>query len=97
MVIRFNQLGSGVGGVLINDRWGLVGVVYVPGALQEKLEPMQDDPEIHPPKFCQSCYCSMKRCSNAAKDGVSIRSSTIVYEWKKHGQHCSVRFKKQHR
>ena len=40
MVIRFNQLGSGVGGVLINDRWGLVGVVYIPGALQEKLEPM---------------------------------------------------------
>ena len=30
----------------------------------------QDDPDIHPPQFCQSCYCSMKRCSNAAKDGV---------------------------
>ena len=23
MVVRFNQLGSGVGGVLNNDRWGL--------------------------------------------------------------------------
>ena len=41
MVIRFNQLGSEVGGILINDGWGLVGVVYVPGALQEKLEPMK--------------------------------------------------------
>ena len=42
VTIRFNQLGSGVGGVLINDKRGRsAGVVYVPGALQEKLEPMQ--------------------------------------------------------
>ena len=40
MVIKFDQLGCGVGGVLINDRRGLVGVVHVPGALQEKLEPI---------------------------------------------------------
>ena len=38
MVIKFNHIGYGVGGVLINDGH-LVGVVYVPGAVQEKLEP----------------------------------------------------------
>ena len=37
--IKFNQLVCGVVGVLINEV-GLVGVVHVPGALQEKLEPM---------------------------------------------------------
>ena len=37
------QLENGVGGVLISDGGGLVGVLYVPGALQEKLEPMCRD------------------------------------------------------
>ena len=62
MVIRFNQLGSGVGGILIYDRWGLVGVVYVPGAHQEKLEPMGGGGYINIynfPKLCP-CICQME-------------------------------------
>ena len=52
----------------------------------------QDDPEIHASHFCQSCYCSMKRFTKAARDGVSFCCSTVVYEWKEHCQDCSVRF-----
>ena len=44
MVIKFNHIGCGMGGVLINDGHIWVGVVCVPGAVQEKLEPMRSWP-----------------------------------------------------
>ena len=51
----------------------------------------QDDPQVHPPHFCQSCYCSMKRFTKAARDEVYFFRSTVVYEWKEHCQNCLVR------
>ena len=34
----------------------------------------QDHPQVHPPHFCQSCYCSMKQFTKAARDGASYCS-----------------------
>lgn len=52
----------------------------------------QDNPKVHPPHFCQSCYCSMKRFTKAVRDVASFCCcSTVVYEWKEHCQDCSVR------
>jgi hypothetical protein len=41
MVIKFTHIGCGLGGVLINGGWVYGVMVYVPGAVQEKLEPMR--------------------------------------------------------
>ena len=55
------------------------------------LDVTQDEPEVHPLHFCQSCYCSMKRSTKAVRDGACFSTSKIVYEWKEHTQDCSVR------
>ena len=40
----------------------------------------QDDPTIHPRKFCHKCYCVMKR---AETDGVKT-SQVQTLQWTKH-------------
>ena len=49
-----------------------------------------DDAEIHPQKFCQSCYCSMKRAVAAHKENRDYSSSTVVFAWSKHGDDYMV-------
>ena len=45
-----------------------------------------DDAEIHPQKFCQSCYCSMKPALLLAhKEKIDYNSSTVVFSWSNHG------------
>ena len=49
-----------------------------------------DDAEIHPQKFCQSCYCSMKPALLAHEEKRD-NSSTVVFAWSKHGDDCMVK------
>ena len=55
------------------------------------IEISQDCSEQHPPQFCQSCYCGMKRATKATSEGSPYCSSIVVYEWTKHTPECSVR------
>lgn len=36
-----------------------------------------DDPDIHPPNFCNSCYLIMRKMRNAAKEGGVYRTSGL--------------------
>lgn len=43
-----------------------------------------DDPQIHPPRFCNSCYLSMKRVRESKENGTVNRTSLKLFEWSMH-------------
>ena len=50
-----------------------------------------DSKEIHPQKFCNSCYAATCRHQTAASKGVPYRHSIRVFTWEKHQEEgCTV-------
>ena len=50
-----------------------------------------DQPEVHPPFFCNSCYAAVKRHSTAASKGIPYCHSIEVFTWEKHQEEeCAV-------
>ena len=43
-----------------------------------------DDPEIHPPRFCHSCYNTLKRMRASRASGKVYRTSMNLQAWSKH-------------
>ena len=41
------------------------------------LEVESDDPDIHPPKFCNSCYLAMQRMRKSLDEGKVYRTSLV--------------------
>ena len=72
-------------------------ISYNCGKHQEELKAIfnidvsQDDIELHPSYFCQSCYCCMKRLAKAMTQESPMRSSIAIYEWTPHTEGCLVR------
>ena len=46
----------------------------------------KDKKGVHPPQFCQSCYCCMKRACNAKE----YPTSTSTFYWSVHTDNCLV-------
>ena len=53
-----------------------------------------DTPDIHPRKFCNSCYSACKRRSTAASKGFPYQHTTEVFHWTQHQENecrvCSI-------
>ena len=43
-----------------------------------------DNPAIFPPRFCNSCYLTMKRMSKAQQDDTVYRKSLALHSWVEH-------------
>ena len=51
----------------------------------------KDDPKIHPPSLCHSCYCTLTKAKNAIKDGKQYTPSVKVFTWEAHStNHCPI-------
>ena len=51
----------------------------------------KDDPQIHPPMFCNKCYLTMKRVTTAALSNRPYKCGLKPYEWYSHTIHtCKV-------
>ena len=49
------------------------------------------DDAVHPPKFCNSCYLTMKRMRKSTKDGTVYRTSLTLHQWTGHvDTHCTT-------
>ena len=48
------------------------------------LEVESDDPNIHPPKFCNSCYLAMQRMRKSLDEGKVYRTSLVGHVWSVH-------------
>lgn len=46
---------------------------------------------IHPPRFCNSCYLTMRRMKKAKEEGTVYRSSLSLHTWEEHSEEgCST-------
>lgn len=45
---------------------------------------LTDNPSIHPPRFCNSCYLTMGRMRKAKIDGRIYRTSLTLQTWTEH-------------
>ena len=45
---------------------------------------VRDDPRIHPPRFCHSCYNAMKRMRASKESGKAHRTSLRLHAWSEH-------------
>ena len=48
------------------------------------LEVESDDPDIHPPKFCNSCYLAMQRMRKSLDERKVYRTSLVGHVWSVH-------------
>ena len=48
------------------------------------LEVESDDPDIHPPKFCNSCYLAMQCMRKSLDEGKVYRTSLVGHVWSVH-------------
>ena len=50
-----------------------------------------DNPAVHPPRFCNSCYLTMRQTMKARKDGSVHRTSLTLHSWIEHqDEGCST-------
>ena len=55
------------------------------------LEVESDDPDIHLPKFCNSCYLAMQRMRKSLDEGKVYRTSLVGNVWSVHSNDVCVR------
>ena len=46
-----------------------------------------DDPDIHPPKFCNSCYLTMQCTRKSLDEGKVYQTSLVGHVWSVHSKH----------
>lgn len=52
--------------------------------IEETFGPLTDNPAIHPPRFCNSCFLTMKRMWTASQKGTVYRTSLSLHSWTEH-------------
>ena len=50
----------------------------------------RDTDTVHPPRFCNPCYATVRRSTKAAEDRVPHKHSVVVFEWSRHTENCLV-------
>ena len=66
----------------------LISNQRVPYSCQDKatlllavnIHPERDDPIVHPPKFCNKCYCAIKRMDEG------VHASLKIFQWTQHNE-----------
>lgn len=51
---------------------------------------LKDTDTIHPPRFCNPCFLSVRRSTKSAQEGVPHKHSIVVFEWVSHTDNCLV-------
>ena len=49
-----------------------------------------DTDTVHPPRFCNPCYATVRRSTKAAEEGFPHKHSIVVFEWVRHTENCLV-------
>lgn len=49
-----------------------------------------DSKDIHPRRFCHSCYCICTRTIRANTSGKLFNSKLVKFHWEEHSEECSV-------
>ena len=49
---------------------------------------VEDEPEVHPPNFCNKCYLTAKRVSKSIREGKYTETNCRPQEWSSHSDNC---------